>query len=114
MAFNLEVLHQYLTLEMEHIVLFFYSYREDHNSFHRVAEKSCDDLMKQSQHITKVYDKFDSEDIANNWLWLKASIDVVKVLAFQDVAFRDQDESSSSKNHELNSQPSGLFCFYLK
>jgi hypothetical protein len=71
-AFNLEVLHQYLTLEMEHVVLFFYSYREDHNSFHRVDEKSCEDLMKQSQHITKIYNKFDFEDIANNQLQLKA------------------------------------------
>ena len=62
--------------------------------------------MKQSQHITKVYDKFDSEDIANNWLWLKASIDVVKVLAFQGVSFRGWDESSSSINF-------GNFCEFL-
>ncbi len=72
---------------------------KDHNSFHRVAEKAWDDLMKQTQHITKVYDKFDFEDIANNRLRLKNSIIVVRVLAFQGIAFKGRDESSSSMNN---------------
>ena len=54
--------------------------------------------MKQTQHITQVYEKFDSEDIVNNWLWLKILIIVVRVLAFQGIAFRGRDESSSSMN----------------
>jgi hypothetical protein len=56
--------------------------------------------MNQSQHIQKVFDNFTSEQIANNRLQLKASIDVVRVLAFQGVAFRGRDESVGSTNRE--------------
>ena len=38
------------------------------------------------------------DQIASNQLRLKASIDVVKVLAFQGLAFRGRDESSGSIN----------------
>jgi hypothetical protein len=40
--------------------------------------------------------KLTSKQIANNRLQLKASIDVVRVLAFQNIAFRCQDESVCS------------------
>ncbi|XP_050277664.1 uncharacterized protein LOC126719119 [Quercus robur] len=56
------------------------------------------DLMNQSQHIQKVLENFNFDQIASNQLWLKASIDVVKVLAFQGLAFRGQDESSDLIN----------------
>ncbi|XP_059446498.1 uncharacterized protein LOC132178053 [Corylus avellana] len=71
---------------------------KDPTSFHRVAEKSYEDLKNQSQHIQNVFEKLTSEQIANNRLQLKASIDVVRVLAFQGVAFRGRDESVSSTN----------------
>jgi hypothetical protein len=71
---------------------------KDPNSFHRIAEKSYDDLKNQSQYIQNVFEKFTSEQIAKNRLQLKASIDVVRVLAFQGVAFRGRDESVGSKN----------------
>ena len=58
------------------------------NSFHRASEQAMTDLMNQSQHIQKVLENFNSDQIASNRLWLKASIDVVKVLAFQGLAFR--------------------------
>ncbi|KAL4625243.1 hypothetical protein ACB092_05G011100 [Castanea dentata] len=58
------------------------------------------DLMNQSQHIQKVLENFNSDQIASNRLHLKASIDVVKVLAFQGLAFRGRDESSDSINRE--------------
>jgi hypothetical protein len=45
-----------------------------------------------------VFEKTTSEQIANNRLQLKASIDVVRVLAFQGVAFRGWYESVGSKN----------------
>jgi hypothetical protein len=45
-----------------------------------------------------VLEKFTSEQIAKNRLQLKASIDVIRVLAFQDIAFRSLDESVSSVN----------------
>ncbi|XP_062147873.1 uncharacterized protein LOC133856850 [Alnus glutinosa] len=68
------------------------------NSFHRIAERSYEDLKNQSQHIQNVFENFTSEQIANNRLQLKASIDVVRVLAFQGVAFRGRDESVDSTN----------------
>ena len=71
---------------------------KDPNSPHKVAERSCEDLMNQSQHIQKVLDKFTSEEIANNRLRLTASIDTVRWLTFQGCAFRGHDESHSSIN----------------
>jgi cyanate lyase len=47
-----------------------------------------------------VFEKLTSEQIANNRLQLKASIDVVRVLAFQGIAFKGQDESVSSTNRK--------------
>ena len=70
---------------------------KDPNSFHRIAEKSYNDLKNQSQHIQNVFEKFTFEHIAKNWLQLKAFIDV-QVLAFQGFAFRGRDESVGSKN----------------
>ena len=58
------------------------------NSTHRVAYKACLDLMNQSQHIDKVVSNFTSEQIANNQVRLKASIDVVRDLSLQAIAFR--------------------------
>ena len=43
-------------------------------------------------------DNFNSEQIMNNQLRLKASIDAVQWLAFQGCAFRGRDESSGSIN----------------
>ncbi|XP_075658882.1 uncharacterized protein LOC142628724 [Castanea sativa] len=68
------------------------------NFFHRASEQAMTDLMNQSQHIQKVLENFNSYQIASNQLWLKASIDVVKVLAFQGLAFKGRDESSDSIN----------------
>ncbi|XP_075640504.1 uncharacterized protein LOC142612275 [Castanea sativa] len=68
------------------------------NSFHRASEQAMTDLMNQSQHIQNVLENFNSNQIASNRLRLKASIDVVKVLAFQGLAFRERDESSDSIN----------------
>ena len=59
------------------------------------------DLMNQSQHIQKVLENFNYDQIASNQLRLKASIDVVKVLAFQELAFRGRDESSDLINCEI-------------
>jgi hypothetical protein len=45
-----------------------------------------------------VLENFISEQIANNRLQLKASIEVVRMLAFQGFAFRGRDESVDSTN----------------
>jgi hypothetical protein len=47
-----------------------------------------------------VFENFTFEQIANNRLQLKASIELVRMLAFQGVAFRGQDESVDSTNCE--------------
>ncbi|XP_058193532.1 uncharacterized protein LOC131310496 [Rhododendron vialii] len=71
---------------------------KDPNSLHKIAERSYGDLMNQSRHIQKVLDNFTSKQIANNRLWLKASIDTVRLFAHQGIAFRGRDESASSMN----------------
>ena len=45
-----------------------------------------------------IVSNFTSEQIANNRVRLKASIDVVQHLALQAIAFRGRDESSTSTN----------------
>lgn len=68
------------------------------NSMHKKCLKFCDDLMVQSQHIEKIFDRQSPEIIANNRLRLKTSIDVVRWLTFQSCAFRGNDESLHSLN----------------
>ncbi|QHO24342.1 zinc finger MYM-type protein 1-like [Arachis ipaensis] len=68
------------------------------NSFHHRATKSCDDLMKQSQHVDTLMKRQTSEKIENNRRRLGASIDCIRWLTFQGCAYRDHDESSSSGN----------------
>ncbi|XP_075654760.1 uncharacterized protein LOC142624919 [Castanea sativa] len=58
----------------------------------------CKDLMNQLQHLQRVVNHFTTEQIANNRLQLKASIFIVRYLAFQAIAFRGRDESFSSLN----------------
>ncbi|QHN82620.1 Zinc finger MYM-type protein [Arachis hypogaea] len=68
------------------------------NSFHHKALKSCDDLMKQSQHIDRLLHKQTSEEIEKNRIRLGASIDCIRWLTFQGCAYRGHDESQSSSN----------------
>ncbi|XP_072087066.1 uncharacterized protein [Arachis hypogaea] len=68
------------------------------NSFHHKALKSCDDLMKQSQHIDRLLHKQTSEEIEKNRIRLGASIDCIIWLTFQGCAYRGHDESQSSSN----------------
>ncbi|XP_020411638.1 uncharacterized protein LOC18793132 [Prunus persica] len=71
---------------------------KDPNSPHKIAEISCLDLMNQSQHIQKVVENYSSQQIADNRLRLKATIEVVRWLAFQGCAFRGHDEKKNSIN----------------
>ena len=57
-------------------------------------------------------EKYTSEQIANNRLQLKASIDVVRVLAFEGVASRGRDERVSSTNRENFLEILGLTISY--
>ena len=58
------------------------------NLAHRVAEQMCKDLMNQWQHLQRLVDHFTTKQIANNQLQLKASVFIVRYLAFQAIAFR--------------------------
>ncbi|KAM6582276.1 hypothetical protein CsatB_009281 [Cannabis sativa] len=71
---------------------------EDSCSTHNNALKSCEDLLKQSQHIDKVMNAQSSKQILKNRLQVRTSIDVVRWLAFQGCAFRGHDETLESKN----------------
>jgi len=71
---------------------------EDPCSPHNNAVKSCEDLKQQSQHIDKLLNAQSTEQIQNNRLRVKTSIDVVRWLAFQGCAFRGHDETPDSKN----------------
>jgi len=71
---------------------------KDPNSPHKSAVKCCEDLMNQSRHIDKLVEKQTSQEIGNNRLQLKASVDSVQWLAFQACAFRCHDEMPDSKN----------------
>ncbi|XP_057760180.1 uncharacterized protein LOC130980528 [Arachis stenosperma] len=68
------------------------------NSFHHRATKSCDDLMKKSQHVDTLMKQQTSEKIENNQRRLGASIDYIRWLTSQGCAYRVHDESSSSDN----------------
>ncbi|KAL4616345.1 hypothetical protein ACB092_07G192800 [Castanea dentata] len=61
---------------------------KDLNFTHRFAHKVCQDFLNQSQHIDRVVGNFTSVQIVNNQVRLKASIDVVRHLALQAIAFR--------------------------
>ena len=55
-------------------------------------------MINQWQHLQRVVNYFTTEQIANNWLQLKATVFIVRYLAFQAIAFRGRDESCSSLN----------------
>ncbi|XP_061358437.1 uncharacterized protein LOC133302645 [Gastrolobium bilobum] len=67
------------------------------NSLHNVCVKRCDDLMAQTQRIENVFRQYE-QIIANNRLWLKASVMAVRWLTFQGCAFGGYDENFNSLN----------------
>ncbi|XP_060972576.1 uncharacterized protein LOC115696806 [Cannabis sativa] len=71
---------------------------EDINSPHRNAEKAVADLMDQPTHIGRRFANFTSQEIADNRLRLKTSIEGIRWLAFQACPFRGHDESKTSIN----------------
>jgi len=61
------------------------------NSPHKIVVKCCEDLKNYSWHISKLIEKQTSQEMKNNRLRLKTSIDNVRWLAFQACAFRGHD-----------------------
>jgi len=62
------------------------------NSAHRFATSCLENLKNQSCHIEKVVKRQTTQEILNNRLRIKASIDIVRWLTFQACAFRGHDE----------------------
>ncbi|KAH9791681.1 TTF-type domain-containing protein [Citrus sinensis] len=86
---------------------FFNHVGKDPNSTHKKAEKSCEDLMRQSQHLPHVFNRYSSQEIENNRLRLKTTVEAIRYLAFQGCSFRGHDESKKSLNR-------GIFLQLLK
>ncbi|XP_059456615.1 uncharacterized protein LOC132186648 [Corylus avellana] len=74
---------------------------EDPCSPHNNAVKYCEDLQNQAQHIDKVLNAQSTEQILNNRLRVKTSIDVARWLTFQGCPLRGHDETPASKNREF-------------
>ncbi|KAG2609519.1 hypothetical protein PVAP13_4KG043066 [Panicum virgatum] len=76
------------------------------NSFHNVVVKRCDALMNQDQSIQVALDRQTDFTKNQNRIRLNTSIDSVRYLLRQGLAFRGHDESKESKNkgnfRELN------------
>ena len=68
--------------------------------------------MNQWQHLQRVVNHFTTEQITNNRLQLKATVFIVRYLAFQAIAFRGQDESCSSLNRGNFFESLGIVTFW--
>ena len=55
----------------------------DPDSAHKRTEKSCENLMIQSQHIQHVFHKYTTQDVVDNRMWLKFLIRASRYLALQ-------------------------------
>ena len=67
------------------------------NIFHNVAVKRCDALMSQDQSIQVALNKQTDLTKKKNRIRLNASIDSVRYLLSQGLAFRGHNESKSQK-----------------
>ncbi|XP_074353056.1 uncharacterized protein LOC141692224 [Apium graveolens] len=77
------------------------------NSAHIQAWKKCQDLMKQDQHVDVVLNKHFELMKREYRTRLSASVDYIRYLLRQGIAFRDHDDSNDSKNQ-------GNFLKFLK
>ncbi|XP_060200536.1 uncharacterized protein LOC132628788 [Lycium barbarum] len=66
------------------------------NSPHSQSKKKCQDLLRVQQSIHFALEMQFSQFKHAYWVRLSASVDVVKLLITQGLAFRDHDESKSS------------------
>ncbi|KAL5758514.1 hypothetical protein ACOSP7_021125 [Xanthoceras sorbifolium] len=69
-----------------------------HNSQHSFAIQNWYTLNDSSRHIDKVMNTLSQQEILQNRLRLKTSLETVKWLAMQGYAFRGNDESINSTN----------------
>ncbi|XP_058181281.1 uncharacterized protein LOC131299720 [Rhododendron vialii] len=68
------------------------------NGAHRQAQKKCQDLLNQKQHIEIVFSKLSDDAKRDYKVRLTASIDCARFLLRQGLSFRGRDESELSNN----------------
>ncbi|XP_070029741.1 uncharacterized protein [Nicotiana sylvestris] len=68
------------------------------SSIHNHATRKCEDLLKQKQSIQTSFDRQSSQTKLEYKIRLKASIEVVRLLLNQGLAFRRHHEDESSLN----------------
>ncbi|XP_030505402.2 uncharacterized protein LOC115720392 [Cannabis sativa] len=70
----------------------------DHNSDHYQSYKKCEDLMNEKQQIQHIFSKKNNNDLNSYYVRLTASVDSIRFLLRQGLAFRGHDESQNSTN----------------
>ncbi|KAK1378831.1 TTF-type domain-containing protein [Heracleum sosnowskyi] len=70
----------------------------DHNSSHSKCMKACEDLLKRKQHVDIMIAGISTQARANYRIRLNATIECVRMLLMQALAFRYHDESETSNN----------------
>ncbi|XP_070046177.1 uncharacterized protein [Nicotiana tomentosiformis] len=68
------------------------------SSIHNQAKRKCEDLLKQKQSIQTLFDRQSTQTKLEYKIRLKASIEVVRLLLNQGLAFRGHREDESSLN----------------
>ena len=69
-----------------------------HNSAYNLAWKKCQDLMNQERHIEVAFETHSTQARKEYRMRLTATIDCIRFLLHQGLAFRGNDESSDSVN----------------
>ncbi|KAJ0975429.1 hypothetical protein J5N97_017394 [Dioscorea zingiberensis] len=74
------------------------------NSAHNQAWKRCQDLLNQKQHIQFAFAKQSDQARENYRVHLTATLDCIRFLLCQGLAFRGSDETESSHNQGIKEQ----------
>ncbi|XP_057719287.1 uncharacterized protein LOC130933681 [Arachis stenosperma] len=73
----------------------------NHDSAHNQARRKCEALMKQKQHIEVVFQKHSGQAKRDYRTHLTATIECIRFLLRQGLAFRGDDESHNSNNQDI-------------
>ncbi|XP_026439587.1 zinc finger MYM-type protein 1-like [Papaver somniferum] len=84
------------------------------SKIHGDAVKALEDLKNPSQHIERVVESYTSQQVAENRLRLRTSIDAVLWLTFQGYALRGRDESQGSLNRDSFLEMINILASYNK
>ncbi|XP_025680129.1 uncharacterized protein [Arachis hypogaea] len=74
----------------------------NHDSAHNQAQRKCEALMKLKQHIKVVFQKHSDQTKRDYRIHLTATIECIRFLLRQGLAFHGDDESHNSNNQEID------------